>query len=171
MKRQIIVIATHLLFTPYCFTENKQPSTVATPIAPILKEESTFAMIKPDAVEAGYSGDIIKLIEQNQFDIKQMRKRTLTKKEAEEFYAEHKGKPFFNDLVNYITSGPVIGMNLTGHNAIQNWRTLIGTTDPAQANVGTLRKMFALSKSKNAVHGSDSAPSAEREIKLFFNNN
>lgn len=171
MKKQTIILC-YLLMPSYCFTEGKlQHPTTATTSRPISQIESTFAMIKPDAIEAGHSGDIIKLVEQNRFEIKEMRKKTLTKKEAEEFYAEHKGKPFFNDLVSYITSGPVIGMTLIGENAIGNWRTLIGATDPAQANVGTLRKMFACNKSKNAVHGSDSSPSAQREIRLFFNNN
>jgi nucleoside-diphosphate kinase len=143
----------------------------ATPVtqATTATAERTFAMIKPDAVASKSAGDIISTIEKNGFGIKNMHMRTLTAKEAEVFYAEHKGKPFFTDLITYITSGPVIALNLEKENAIADWRDLIGTTDPTQARPGTIRKMFAESKSKNAVHGSDSPEAAERELKLFFN--
>lgn len=136
---------------------------------PIVKTQRTFAMIKPDAVAKKDAGEIISMIEKNGFTIARLQMRTLTPKEAEIFYAEHKGKPFFADLVEYITSGPVIALMLEKENAVADWRELIGTTDPTQARPGTIRKMFAESKSKNAVHGSDSIESAERELKLFFN--
>lgn len=144
---------------------------VATPIAQATTTSSqrTFAMIKPDATSKGSIGEIISTIEKNGFNIIGMQMRTLTPREAEIFYAEHKGKPFFADLVSYVTSGPVVALNLEKENAIADWRELIGTTDPAQARPGTIRKMFAESKSKNAVHGSDSPEAAERELKLFFN--
>lgn len=149
---------------------NKSTAVAVTPAAEAATTvQRTFAMIKPDAVANKSAGDIISIIEKNGFIIKNMQMRTLTSKEAEIFYAEHKGKPFFTDLVSYITSGPVIAFNLEKENAIADWRELIGTTDPAQARPGTIRKMFAESKSKNAVHGSDSVEAASREIKLFFN--
>ena len=131
--------------------------------------QRTFAMIKPDATEKGSIGDIIATIEKNGFTIKRMKMHTFTQKEAEIFYGEHKGKPFFENLVAYITSGPIVALELEKENAVADWRELIGTTDPAQARPGTIRKMFAESKSKNAVHGSDSVEAAERELKLFFN--
>lgn len=130
--------------------------------------EQTFAMIKPDATQKHHTGEIISLVEKNGFTIKNMQMRTFTVKEAEIFYAEHKGKPFFADLVSYMTSGPVVCLVLEKENAVADWRELIGTTDPAQARPGTVRKMYAENKSKNAVHGSDSPQSAEREIKLIF---
>ncbi len=134
----------------------------------VTKVERTFAMIKPDAVQHEYSGVIIKLIEQNGFKILRMQKRTLTRAQAEQFYAIHKERPFFKDLVSFITSGPVVVLALEKDNAIADWRELIGTTDPAQARMGTLRKMFAESKSKNAVHGSDSPETAQQELRFFF---
>jgi len=136
--------------------------------APITTVERTFAMIKPDAVNNGSTGAIIDLIEKNGFRIINMKKLTFNTKQAEAFYAEHKERPFFADLVRFITSGPAIVLELEKENAIADWRTLIGTTDPAQANMGTIRKMFAESKSYNAVHGSDSPAAAKREIGFFF---
>lgn len=130
--------------------------------------EHTFALIKPDAVAAHYSGAIITLIERNGFTIAQMEKRLLTKDEAAEFYVEHKDKYFFKNLVEYITSGPIIALDLQKENAQAEWRAFMGPTDPATAGVGTLRRMFGTSRQCNAVHGSDSLPSATREIKFFF---
>ncbi len=160
MKKQLLILSVcFFTLSAYCTSASRC----------ILSAFSTFGMIKPDAIKAMHSGPIIQLTEQNGFTITKMQKRKLTQKEAETFYAEHKAKPFFKDLVTYITSGPVIGMQLEKKNAVADWRTLIGSTDPAQANVGTIRKMFADSKSANAVHGSDSDKSAERELRLFFN--
>ncbi|MEX0849052.1 MAG: nucleoside-diphosphate kinase [Candidatus Dependentiae bacterium] len=132
--------------------------------------EQTFAMIKPEAVAKGDAGQIISLIEKNGFNIVRMEKRTFTKKQAEDFYTEHKGRPFYNDLVDYISSGPVIALMLEKENAITDWRTLLGATDPVQANMGTIRKMFAENKSQNAAHGSDSPEAAKRELAFFFKN-
>lgn len=151
-----------------CCKKNAQPSAPITQ-ATTASSQRTFAMIKPDATANKSIGEIITTIEKNGFNIINIHMRMLTPKEAEIFYAEHKGKPFFTDLVNYVTSGPVVALNLEKENAIADWRELIGTTDPAQARPGTIRKMFAESKSKNAVHGSDSPEAAERELKLFFN--
>ncbi len=172
MKKQLTIIALlalgNLAHAESCCKATAKAPTTKVAVAPITKVERTYAMIKPEAVQKGLTGDIIKLIEQNGFNIIRMEKRTLTKKEAETFYAEHKGRPFYNNLVAYITSGPVITLMLEKENAITDWRALLGATDPAQANMGTVRKMFAESKSKNAAHGSDSAESAKREISFIF---
>jgi nucleoside-diphosphate kinase len=135
---------------------------------PIAEIQRTFAMLKPDALANGWMGNIITTIERSGFRIIAMKLHTFTRKEAEIFYAEHKGKPFYEELVDYITSGPVLVLMLEKENAIADWRELIGTTDPAQARPGTIRKMYAESKSRNAVHGSDSLEAAQREIKLLF---
>lgn len=133
------------------------------------KKETTFAIIKPDAVNAGYAGPIIDLIEKNGFEIVRMHKKTLSKKDAESFYAAHKEKSFFNDLVSYMISGPIVILELSKENAIADWRLLIGATDPAYAGMGTIRKMYGLSKTFNAVHGSDSQEAALQEIMIMFN--
>lgn len=132
------------------------------------KLESTLALIKPEAVLANISGDIIKLIELNGFTIKDIQKKQLTKSEAEEFYKEHKERPFYKSLVEYITSGPIVILKLEKANAIKDWRSLMGSTNPKDAQVGTIRKMFGASMEKNAVHGSDSSDSAKRELAFFF---
>jgi len=130
--------------------------------------ESTFAMIKPDAIAAGNTGAIVTLIEKNGFTIVQMKKMIFTSEQAASFYAEHKDRSFYTDLMSYITSGPVIVMELAKENAVSDWRKLIGSTDPVQAEVGTIRKMFGTSKSYNAVHGSDSVTSGKKEIMIIF---
>jgi nucleoside-diphosphate kinase len=134
------------------------------------KEETTFAIIKPDAVDAGYSGLIIDLIEKNGFEIVRMEKKTLTRENAMSFYGAHKEKPFYNDLVSYMISGPIIILELAKENAVADWRTLIGATDPEKAAVGTIRKMYGVSKTLNAVHGSDSQSTALQEIMGMFHN-
>jgi nucleoside-diphosphate kinase len=131
-------------------------------------KERTFAMIKPDAIEAKNSGKIIDLIEHNGFTIVGMEKRTLTKDQAQEFYAVHKARPFFNELVNFVTSGPVIVMALEKEHAIKAWRDLMGATDPLKAAEGTLRKQFGKNIGSNAVHGSDAPETAHTELALFF---
>lgn len=128
----------------------------------------TFAMIKPDAVAAQSSGKIIDMIESNGFIISGLKKTTLSKEQAEQFYAIHKDKPFYNDLVAFMTSGPVIVMALEKENAVQAWRDLIGATNPENAASGTIRKIFGTSSSKNAVHGSDAPETAAQEIVMFF---
>ncbi len=130
--------------------------------------ERTLAIIKPDAIWAKTAGDIIKIIELNNFVIKRMTKMHLTRAQAEGFYAVHKERPFFGELVDYMISGSVIVLALEKENAIADWRTLMGATNPAQAHVGTLRKMFGTSIGNNAVHGSDAVETAQREIAFFF---
>lgn len=130
--------------------------------------EMTLGMIKPDATGAGKSGKIIAHIEGAGFRIAALKMVRLTKAAAQEFYAEHEGKPFYDPLVEFITSGPVVAMALEADNAVKKFREVIGATDPAEAAGGTVRKLFAESKSRNAVHGSDSPRSAERELKFFF---
>ncbi|MFA6065553.1 MAG: nucleoside-diphosphate kinase [Candidatus Babeliaceae bacterium] len=128
----------------------------------------TCAIIKPDAVTAKHSGNIISLIELNGFTLARMEKMHLTRAQAEEFYAVHSQRSFFGELVDYMISGPVIVMALEKENAIQEWRDLMGATNPAQAAVGTIRKMFGTSIGSNATHGSDSAENAAQELKFFF---
>lgn len=130
--------------------------------------EQTFAIIKPDAVEGKKTGAIIEMIEKGGFDILRLQKGQLTPELAEIFYEEHSGKPFFGELVEFISSGPIIIMALQKENAIADWRKLMGATDPKKADEGTVRKKFGASVGKNAVHGSDSAQSAARELGLFF---
>lgn len=132
--------------------------------------ERTLGIIKPDAVQAKQSGLILQLIELNGFSIVEMHKMHLSKQQAEAFYAVHKERPFFGELVQYISSGPVIVVALEKENAIQDWRTLMGATNPAQASVGTLRRMFGTHIGSNATHGSDSPQTAATELAFFFPN-
>ena len=132
--------------------------------------ERTFAIIKPDATAAKHAGNIISLIELNGFNIIGMQKKQLTRAEAETFYAVHKERPFFGELVNYMISGPVIVMALEKENAIQEWRDLMGATNPAKAAPGTIRRMFGTSIGSNATHGSDAPETAKEELKFFFPN-
>ena len=137
---------------------------------PVLQatQEQTLAIIKPDAVNALHTGDIIKIIELNKFIIKDMLKTQLSTKQAEDFYKIHKDKPFYAELVNYMTSGPVIIMALEKVNAVQEWRELMGATNPVKAAPGTIRKMFGSSITQNAAHGSDAVETARQEIGFFF---
>ncbi|MCR9143063.1 MAG: nucleoside-diphosphate kinase [bacterium] len=130
--------------------------------------EKTLIIIKPDAVKNKHIGDIIARIEKEGFQILGMKYKQLSRADAEGFYAEHKERPFFGSLCDFMTSGPVVVAALKAEGAIAKWRTLIGATDPAQADEGTIRKLYAESKEANAVHGSDSVESAEREIKFHF---
>jgi nucleoside-diphosphate kinase len=130
--------------------------------------EKTFAIIKPDAVAKGYTGKIIDRIESNGFKIVAMKKIHMTKKVAEGFYAVHKEKPFFNDLTNFMSSGPCVVMILEKDNAILDWRKLMGATNPANAEEGTLRKEFGANIDNNAVHGSDAPETAAQETRYFF---
>ncbi len=130
--------------------------------------ETTFSIIKPDAVKRNLIGEIDHRIEQSGLRIIAMKMVHLTERQAMGFYAEHEGKPFFADLVAFMISGPVVVQVLEGENAIERYRTLMGKTDPAQADCGTLRADYALSMRYNSVHGSDSIASAEREIAYFF---
>lgn len=130
--------------------------------------EKTFAIIKPMAVAENNSGTIIDMIESAGFDITCMKKITMTQQQAEELYTEHKEKPFFGEMVETMTSSPVVVMTLTKENAVKAWRDLMGATDPAQAEEGTIRARFGRNISNNAVHGSDALQSSERERGIFF---
>lgn len=131
-------------------------------------EERTFVMVKPDAVARGLVGRIVSRFEDVGLTIERMELATLTREQAEANYAEHRGKPFYEDLVSYVTSGPVVRMVVRGEGAVAICRKLIGATDPAEAAPGTIRGDFGLSLDANLVHGSDSPESAEREIAIFF---
>ncbi len=130
--------------------------------------EKTLSLIKPDAVERNLIGKIITIFESNGLVINKMKKIHIDLKFAQKFYEMHSSRPFFNDLCNYISSGPLVAIVLEGDNAIQKNRDLMGATNPSEAKEGTIRKMFAISIDKNSVHGSDSLESAKREIELFF---
>lgn len=130
--------------------------------------ETTFSIIKPNAVKKNAIGDIINHFESNDLKIAAAKLTTLDRAKCEEFYAEHKERPFFGELVDFMTSGPVMLMALTGEGAIAKNRELMGATNPAEAAPGTIRAKHADSVGENAVHGSDSAASADRELGLFF---
>lgn len=130
--------------------------------------ERTFTMVKPDGVQKGMIGEIISRFEKKGIKIAALKMMQITKEMAEEHYAEHKEKPFFAELVSFITSGPVAAMVLEGENVISTVRTMMGATNPRDAAPGTIRGDFAMTMSKNIIHGSDSPASASREIKIFF---
>jgi nucleoside-diphosphate kinase len=130
--------------------------------------ERTFAIIKPDAVERRLVGRILSRIEDAGFTIRGVRMQHLTKKEAEGFYAVHRDRPFFGGLTDFMSSGPVVMMALEAPEAISKWRDLMGATDPAKANAGTLRKEFGSSIERNATHGSDAPETAAFELGYFF---
>jgi nucleoside-diphosphate kinase len=130
--------------------------------------ERTFAIIKPDAVKARSAGKILARIEAAGFTVRGMRLVHLTKAEAEGFYAVHRARPFFASLTEFMSSGGAVVMVLEAEDAIKKWRTLMGATDPAKADAGTLRKEFAESIERNATHGSDAADTAAYEIGYFF---
>jgi len=130
--------------------------------------EKTFAIIKPDACKRNLAGKILAKIEEKGFRVIAMKKIAMTRKQAEGFYAVHRGKPFFDGLTNYMSSGPCIVMVLEKENAITAWRMLMGATNPANADPGTIRKEFAQSLEANSVHGSDAPETADYEIKYFF---
>ena len=130
----------------------------------------TFAIIKPDAVKNGYLGKIIDMIIKNDFNILNARLINMDKSQAEGFYEVHRECPFFNDLVSFMCSGQCMVIELQKDNAVTEWRKLIGATDPSEADEGTIRKIFAESKEKNSVHGSDSDDNAKIEINYFFTN-
>ena len=130
--------------------------------------ERTFAIIKPDAVKAKYTGRIIQRIEEAGFTIRAMQLRHLSIKEAEGFYAVHRERPFFASLTRFMSSGPCVVMALEADDAIKKWRGLMGATDPAKADAGTLRKEFGASIENNATHGSDAPDTAAYELGYFF---
>ena len=133
--------------------------------------ERTLAIIKPDAVAGRKAGKIIQKIEDSGFSIRAMRRVQLSKRDAEGFYAVHRARPFFASLTEFMSSGPAIVMVLEAPDAIKKWRTLMGATDPAKADAGTIRKEFAESIERNATHGSDAPETAAYEIGYFFTGN
>ena len=132
--------------------------------------ERTLSIIKPDATTRNLIGKINTIIENSGLKIVAQKMIHMSKNQAEEFYAEHNGKPFFENLVKFMTSAPVVVQILEGEDAIVNYRKIMGATNPDVADEGTIRKTFALSIDKNSVHGSDSPESAKREISFFFSN-
>ena len=132
--------------------------------------EKTLSILKPDAVQKGVIGKIIDRFETNGLRIAGMKKVSLDEADAGKFYEVHKDRPFFNDLVDFMTSGPVVVIVLEGENAVSRNRDLMGATNPAEADAGTIRADFADSIDANAVHGSDSAENAQTEIGFFFSN-
>ena len=131
-------------------------------------EEQTLSIIKPDAVERNLENDIKNFFEKNNLVILKGKKVKISREEASEFYKVHQTKPFYKDLCNYLSSGPIVVMILEGEDAISKNRELMGSTDPKKAEEGTLRKMYGLSIDKNSVHGSDSVENAKIEINFFF---
>ena len=130
--------------------------------------EKTYTMIKPDGVRNGHIGEIVNRFERAGLTIEQMRLEMVTDEQAKANYAEHEGKPFYDGLIAYVTSGPVVKMVVSGEGAVAKVRKLMGATNPAEATPGTIRGDFGLVMDENVIHGSDSPASAEREIGIFF---
>ena len=130
--------------------------------------EQTLSIIKPDAVERNLESEIKSFFEKNNLKILKSKKVKISKEEASEFYKVHQTKPFYNDLCNYLSSGPIVVMILEGDNAVLKNRELMGATDPTKAAEGTIRKMYGVSIDKNSVHGSDSVENGKIEIDFFF---
>ncbi len=130
--------------------------------------EQTLSIIKPDAVERNLDNKIKNFFEENNLKILKSKKVQISKEEASEFYKEHQTKPFYNELCNYLSSGPIVVMVLEGENAVSRNRQLMGATDPLKAKDGTLRKIYGISIDKNSVHGSDSLANGKIEIDFFF---
>jgi nucleoside-diphosphate kinase len=136
-----------------------------------MNSNRTFTMLKPDSIEQGNMLPILNMIENAGFKIIALKYKKMSKDEAEKFYSIHLDKPFFNDLVSFMTRGPIIAAALEKENAVEEFRELIGSTDPQEAMDGTIRKKFAKSKGENAVHGSDSDENASIEIDFHFDSN
>jgi len=136
--------------------------------SPVMATERTFAMVKPDGVRRNLAGTVIKRIEDKGYRIVGLKQMQITRELAERHYGEHKGKPFFDGLVSFITSGPVVAMVLEGENAILGWRAMMGATNPKDAAPGTIRGDYATTIDENVAHGSDAPATAEREIGIFF---
>ena len=132
--------------------------------------EQTLSIIKPDAVERNLTEEIRDFFLKNKLKIKDSKKIHITKDEAAEFYKVHQSKPFYNDLCNYLASGPIVVMILEGENAVMANRKLMGATNPKEADDNTIRKLYGISIDKNSVHGSDSIDNAKKEINFFFKN-
>ncbi len=136
-----------------------------------MKNNLTFTMIKPDAMENGYAGEILSIILKSGFRISALKLIHLTNQQAEIFYNIHRKKPFFDELVTFMTRSPIIVAVLKKNNAVEDFRKLIGSTNPEDAEKGTVRKLFATSMGENAIHGSDSEDNAHIESSFFFNKN
>ena len=136
-----------------------------------MKNNLTFTMIKPDAMENGYAGDILSMILKSGFRISALKLIHLTNHQAKIFYNIHREKPFFDELVTFMTRSPIIVAVLKKNNAVEDFRKLIGSTNPEHAEKGTVRKLFATSMGENAIHGSDSEDNAHIESSFFFNKN
>jgi nucleoside-diphosphate kinase len=151
----------------YCYlcTQIRKKKTIE------MATNRTFTMLKPDAIENGHMGKIIDMIIQAGFQVKAMKITQLTTEQAQKFYEVHAERPFYGELVEYMTSGPIVAAILEKDNAVADFRALIGATDPAEAAEGTIRKHYAESKGRNAVHGSDSDENAEIEGKFHFSAN
>ena len=132
--------------------------------------EQTLSIIKPDAVERNLIDEIKSIFIENDLRIKDTKKIHISKEEAAEFYKVHQSKPFYNELCNYLSSGPIVVMILEGKEAILKNRKIMGSTDPKNAEENTIRKLYGISIDKNSVHGSDSSENAKKEINFFFNN-
>jgi nucleoside-diphosphate kinase len=130
--------------------------------------ENTLAIVKPDGVARNLIGEVIRRIEAEGLKVKALKMVHLSKKEAEGFYAVHRQRPFFDSLTSFMSEGPIVLMILSGENAIQRWRNLMGTTDPAKAADGSIRKQFGISIERNTTHGSDAAETAAFETAYFF---
>ena len=130
--------------------------------------DQTFSIIKPDATKRNITGSINKVIEDNGLRIIAQKRIKLTNDQARNFYSIHKERPFFNDLIEYMTSEPVVVQILSGENCVEKYRTIMGATNPENAEKGTIRKLFALNVQENSVHGSDSEDNAKNEINFFF---
>src|SRR5690625_2749258 len=133
--------------------------------------EKTFIMVKPDGVQRGLIGDIVSRFEKKGFQLKGAKLMQISEELAQEHYGEHKDKPFFGELVEFITSGPVFAMVWEGENVIATARKMMGATNPSESDIGTIRGDYVLTVGKNIIHGSDSEESAKREVGLFFNEN
>ena len=133
-----------------------------------MSQEETLSIIKPDAVERNLIGSIVSMIEKNGLKVMEARMLQLSRSDAEEFYSIHKDKPFFSSLIDYMISSKIVALKLSGDDAVNTYRNLMGATDPAEAKPGTIRQSFAESKERNSVHGSDSLENAKIEIDFFF---
>ena len=135
-----------------------------------MKSNRTFTMLKPDSIEQGFMLPILNMIQDAGFNIIALKYKKMTTDEAEQFYSIHSDKPFFKDLIKFMTRGPIVAAALEKNNAVEDFRALIGSTDPEEALDGTIRKKYAKSKGENAVHGSDSDENAAIEISFHFKN-
>jgi len=135
---------------------------------PYFKKEFTLIMIKPDGVADGHTGAILERIEKEGFQIRALKRMVLSETQAGAFYYVHRERPFYGELVKFMASGPIVAAVLERDNAVAHWRKVIGATDPAEAEEGTIRKLYARSKGENAVHGSDSVENARLEADFFF---